>query len=460
MVGYAFMGTAHSQAWRTVNRVFDLPARAAMVAVAGRDAGKVAAAADRLGWAEAVTDWRELVARDDIDLIDICTPGDSHAEIALAALAAGKHVLCEKPLANTVAEAEAMTAAAAAARANGVRAMCGYNYRRVPAVALMARLIAEGRIGTVRHVRAVYLQDWIVDPAFPLVWRLQRERAGSGALGDIGAHIVDLTQYVTGQRIAGLSALTETFITERPLPADYSGLSATAENADSTAGPAGSAMGQVTVDDAALFVARLDGGAVATYEATRFATGRKNGLRVEVNGSAGALVFDLERLNELELYDATGHPDTQGFTRILVTESTHPYLSAWWPPGHTIGYEHSFTHQARDLIEAIATGTDPHPSFDDALNVQRVLDAVERSAKSGAWTSVGPAAAITPEPELTTGPEPITEPKPTSEPEAVSPLIPEPTPASAPEPQTVPASADGAGQRRGSWLRWGRTNRS
>jgi predicted dehydrogenase len=447
MVGYAFMGAAHSQAWRTVNRVFDLPARAAMVAVAGRDAGKVAAAADRLGWAEAVTDWRELVARDDIDLIDICTPGDSHAEIALAALAAGKHVLCEKPLANTVAEAEAMTAAAAAARAHGVRSMCGYNYRRVPAVALMARLIAEGRIGTVRHVRAVYLQDWIVDPAFPLVWRLQRDRAGSGALGDIGAHIVDLTQYVTGQRITGLSALTETFITERPLPADYSGLSA---------GAAGSAMGQVTVDDAALFVARLDGGAVATYEATRFATGRKNGLRVEVNGSAGALVFDLERLNELELYDAAANPDTQGFARILVTESTHPYLSAWWPPGHIIGYEHSFTHQARDLIEAIATGTDPHPSFDDALNVQRVLDAVERSAKSGAWTSVATAAAITPEPEPE--PQPTTESQPTSEPEAASPLTPAPTPA--PEPQTVAASADGAGQKRGSWLRWGKANRS
>ena len=388
MVGYAFMGAAHSQAWRTVNRVFDLPAAARMVAVAGRDAGKVSAAAARLGWAEAVTDWRELVARDDIDLIDICTPGDSHAEIALAALAAGKHVLCEKPLANTVAEAGAMAAAAAAARAGGVRSMCGYNYRRVPAVALMAQLIAAGRIGAVRHVRAVYLQDWIVDPQFPLVWRLQREKAGSGALGDIGAHIVDLTQYVTGQAITGLSALTETFITERPLPAESSGL---------TAGSAGTTMGQVTVDDAALFVARLAGGGVATYEATRFATGRKNGLRVEVNGSHGSLVFDLERLNELEFYDATTAPDTQGFTRILVTESTHPYLGAWWPPGHIIGYEHSFTHQARDLIEAIATGIDPQPSFDDALAVQRVLDAVERSAKSGAWTTVAPATTDGPD---------------------------------------------------------------
>jgi predicted dehydrogenase len=456
MVGYAFMGAAHSQAWRSVNRVFDLPARAAMVAVAGRDRGRVAAAADRLGWAEAVTDWRALVDRDDIDLIDICTPGDSHAEIALAALAAGKHVLCEKPLANTVAEAEAMTAAAAAARGHGVRAMCGYNYRRVPAVALMAQLIGAGRIGTVRHVRAVYLQDWIVDPAFPLVWRLQRNKAGSGALGDIGAHIVDLTQYVTGQHITGLSALTETFITERPLPTDSSGLSASAGNAD-PARAAGTAMGQVTVDDAALFVARLSGGAVATYEATRFATGRKNGLRVEVNGSAGSLVFDLERLNELHYYDATASPDTQGFTRILVTEPTHPYLNAWWPPGHIIGYEHSFTHQARDLIEAIATGTDPHPSFDDALGVQRVLDAVERSAKSGAWTSIGPASA---QPVQTLEPEPGNQLEPTPAPEAASPVTPAPTLASAPEPQTVSASVDGVGQRRGAWLRWGRANRS
>ena len=379
MVGYAFMGAAHSQAWRIVNRVFDLPIRARMVAVCGRDAGKVSAAAQRLGWDEAVTDWRALVARDDIDLIDICTPGDSHAEIAIAALAAGKHVLCEKPLANTVAEAEAMTAAAAAARSRGVRAMCGYNYRRVPAVSLMADLVAAGRVGTIRHVRAVYLQDWIADPEFPLVWRLQRERAGSGALGDIGAHIVDLTQFVTRQFITGVSAVTETFVTERPLPAEASGLSASAGTVH---------RGTVTVDDAALFVARLSGGAVATYEATRFATGRKNGLRVEINGSAGSVVFDLERLNELSFFDATQPAAEQGFRRILVTEPSHPYLSAWWPPGHTIGYEHSFTHEVRDLMEALASDRDPHPSFEDALQVQYVLDAVERSAKSGSWTTV------------------------------------------------------------------------
>ncbi len=381
MVGYAFMGAAHSQAWRTVNRVFDLPARARMVAVAGRSAGKVAAAAQRLGWAEYTTDWRELVERDDIDLIDICTPGDSHAEIALAALAAGKHVLCEKPMSNTVAEARTMVAAAAAARTRGVRAMCGYNYRRVPAVSLLRELIAAGKLGEIRHVRAVYLQDWIVDPNFPLVWRLQKDYAGSGALGDIGAHIIDLTQFVTGQLVTGVSALTETFVKQRPLADASAGLAAVG---DGRLGP----LGDVTVDDAALFLGRLSGGAVATFEATRFATGRKNGLRVEVNGSLGSAVFDLERLNELSFFDGTAPAREQGFTRILVTEPTHPYLLAWWPPGHVLGYEHSFTHQMRDLIEAVATGQDPSPSFEDALQVQQVLDAVERSAADNAgWTS-------------------------------------------------------------------------
>ena len=383
MVGYAFMGAAHSQAWRTVNRVFELPARATMVAVCGRDAALVAEAAGRLGWAEAVTDWRALIARDDIDVIDVCTPGDSHAEIAIAALEAGKHVLCEKPLANTVDEARAMVAAAAKARALGVRSACGFNYRRVPAVSLMRDLVAAGRLGTIRHVRAVYLQDWITDPNFPLVWRLQKDKAGSGALGDIGAHIIDLTQFVTGQSITGVAGLTETFIKERPLPATSSGLSASA--GDQT----GVATGEVTVDDAAVFVARLSGGGLATYEATRFATGRKNGLKVEINGERGSLVFDLERLNELQFYDATLPTAEQGFNRILVTEGDHPYVAAWWPPGHILGYEHSFTHEMRDFIEAVATGADPTPSFEDALQVQLVLDAVARSGSAdAAWISV------------------------------------------------------------------------
>jgi predicted dehydrogenase len=387
MVGYEFMGAAHSQAWRTVNRVFDLPVRARMAAICGRNESKVAAAAARLGWDGYSTDWRELIGRDDIDVVDICTPGDSHAEIAIAALAAGKHVLCEKPLANSVDQARAMVAAADKARAAGVRAMCGFNYRRVPAITLMRQLVADGRLGAIRHVRAVYLQDWIIDPQFPLVWRLQRDKAGSGALGDIGAHIVDLTQYVTGQRISGVSALTETFVKRRPLPAESSGLAASADG--DRAGQAAPATGPVTVDDAALFIARLDGGAIATYEATRFATGRRNGLRVEINGSLGSVAFDLERLNELEFYNATTPGPEQGFTRILVTEPEHPYLSAWWPPGHIIGYEHSFTHEMRDFIAAIADGTDPTPSFAEALGVQLVLDAVTLSAAQGSsWTDV------------------------------------------------------------------------
>jgi predicted dehydrogenase len=381
MVGYAFMGAAHSQAWRTVNHVFDLPLPARMTVVCGRSAEAVAAAARRLGWAGYETDWRAVIARDDVDLIDICTPGDTHAEIALAALAAGKHVLCEKPLANSVVEAREMVTAAAAAQTRGVRAMCGYNYRRVPAVALMRRMVAAGRIGTVRHVRAAYLQDWLVDPEFPLVWRLRKDVAGSGALGDIGAHIIDLTQYVTGQSIAAVTALTETFVKSRPLPSVSSGLSASG---------VASSRGDVTVDDAALFLARLDGGAVATYEATRFATGRKNALRVELNGSLGSLVFDFERMNELAFFDAARPGPERGFSRILVTEAEHPYMSAWWPPGHLIGYEHSFTHQARDLIEAIGEGRDPAPSFSDALRVQLVLDAVARSAESSLWTEVEP----------------------------------------------------------------------
>ncbi|GAA3772847.1 Gfo/Idh/MocA family oxidoreductase [Plantactinospora mayteni] len=387
MVGYAFMGAAHSQAWRTVNRVFDLPVRARMALICGRDESKVADAAGRLGWEGHTTDWRELIARDDIDIVDVCTPGDSHAEITIAALEAGKHVLCEKPLANTVEEARAMVAAAAKAQTVGVRAMCGFNYRRVPAVSLMRELVASGRLGVIRHVRAVYLQDWITDPQFPLVWRLQKDKAGSGALGDIGAHIIDLTQFVTGQRITGVSAITETFVKERPLPAESSGLAASADGA-------GAATGQVTVDDAAVFVARLDGGGLATYEATRFATGRRNALRVEINGSLGSVAFDLERLNELEFYDAAEPGVEQGFRRILVTEGDHPYMAAWWPPGHIIGYEHSFTHELRDFLAAVAAGSDPTPSFTDALQVQLVLDAVARSAELGSsWTGVEPVPA-------------------------------------------------------------------
>ena len=380
MVGYAFMGAAHSQAWRTVNRVYDLPVAARMTAICGRDEARTAEAAARYGWASAETDWKVLVGRDDIHLVDVCTPGSSHAEIAIAALEAGKHVLCEKPLANTVAEARAMTEVAERVRAQGVRSMVGFNYRRVPAITLARQLVEQGRLGTIRHVRAVYAQDWIIDPEFPLVWRLQADQAGSGALGDIGAHIIDLAQFVTGQRITGVSGLTETFVKERPLPVEASGL----------AGSGGSGRGQVTVDDAALFMARLDGGALGSFEATRFAAGRKNGMGFEINGDGGSVAFSFESMNELQFFDATEDVDTQGFRRILVTEPSHPYVSAWWPPGHILGYEHTFTHEVRDLLECIGTGTDPEPSFADGLQVQEVLEAVVASAEnSSAWTPVG-----------------------------------------------------------------------
>ncbi|MFC4112547.1 Gfo/Idh/MocA family protein [Nonomuraea zeae] len=371
MIGYAFMGRVHSQAWRSVGAFFDLPLAPRMAVLAGRSKERTETAAAQLGWAGIETDWRELVKRDDVQIVDICTPGDSHAEIAIAALEAGKHVLCEKPLANTVAEAEAMVAAAAAAPG---KSMVAFNYRRVPAVALARRFVEEGRLGEIRHVRAQYLQDWIVDPDFPLVWRLQKDKAGAGALGDIGSHIVDAAQFITGQQVVGVSALTETFIKERPLAAESAGLGATGT----------AEKGTVTVDDAALFIGRLSGGAVASFEATRFASGRKNAMRIEINGSLGSLSFDFESMNELWLSQGGG-----GFERILVTEPDHPYVGAWWPPGHGLGYEHTFTHEVKDFLEAIATGADPTPSFADGLRVQKVLAAVERSAADGSrYTNV------------------------------------------------------------------------
>lgn len=384
MIGYGFMGAAHSQALRTAPRVFDLPVDVEMAVVVGRNADAVADAAAKWGWAESAADWREVIARDDIDLVDIVTPGGSHAEIAVAALEAGKHVLCEKPLANAVVEAEAMTDAAERAAARGIRSMVGFTYRRVPAVTLMRDLIAQGRIGRVQQVRASYRQDWLVDPAMPLGWRLQKEHAGSGALGDIGAHAIDLAQFVTGQDVTAVSGVLETIVRERPLQGSGSGLSGTAAEG----------MGEVTVDDLAIFTGRLSSGALAAFEATRFATGRKNALAIEVSGDLGALAFDFEDLNVLQWYDRTAPSEVQGFTRIIATEPEHPYVDAWWPAGHMLGYEHGFSHQVKDLVEAIADGTDPHPTFAEGLHVQRVLAAVEESsAHDSRWVRVAAPAA-------------------------------------------------------------------
>ena len=378
LIGYAFMGAAHSQAWRTAPHFFDLPLTPAMQVVCGRDAARVADAAERLGWTETATDWHRLLERTDIDLIDVCTPGHTHAEIVIAALEAGKHVLCEKPLANSVEEAEAMTRAAERAAADGVRAMVGFTYRRVPAISLARQLVAEGRLGTLHHVRAQYLQDWIVDPQAPLSWRLEKDKAGSGALGDIGAHIIDITQFITGDTITRVSGRLRTFVDERPLPSEHAGLS----------GTAGTGTGKVTVDDAATFLADFRGGAMGVFEATRFASGRKNAIRIEINGSRGSIAFDFEDMNVLHFFDGTEDAGTAGFRRILVTEAVHPYVGAWWPPGHVIGYEHGFIHQAVDLVRAIADGTDPTPTFADGLQVQRVLAAVETSSDNDSWQEI------------------------------------------------------------------------
>lgn len=276
-----------------------------------------------------------------------------------------------------------MAAAARAAAARGAWAMCGFTYRRTPALALARRLVEAGRIGTVRQVRAQYLQDWLHDPDAPMTWRLDKAKSGSGALGDLGAHLVDTTQWLTGQAITGVSAILETFVTSRPVSGERAGLGGHGDTG------ADAPRGEVTVDDAALFTARFADGPIATFEATRFALGRKNALRVEINGTAGSIAFDFEESNVLQFFDGTESVEEQGFRRILVTEPEHPYVSAWWPPGHGLGYEHGFTHQVVDLVNAIAENRQPEPSFDDGLQVQRVLGAVEDSAANdSAWTAI------------------------------------------------------------------------
>jgi predicted dehydrogenase len=369
MVGYQFMGRAHSHAWRNVASVFPEIDPPRMVALAGRDEVAASAAASRLGWSESTSDWRALIDRPDVDLIDICAPGYAHPEIAIAALEAGKHVLCEKPLANSLDEARPMADAARQGSHSGTLSMVGFNYRRVPALELARRLIAEGAIGEVRHVRGAYLQDWGADETIPLLWRFEAEHAGTGALGDIGSHLVDISQHLIGQSVIGVSGLTETFVTKR-------------SRID------GGGEGPVTVDDLAVFAARFEGGITGNFEATRVASGRKNAMRVEVDGSGGGLAFDLERLNELQFFEGDHAADRRGFRTILVTEEVHPWLRAWWPPGHMLGWEHTFTHQAHDLLVAIREHTAPAPGFDSGLQVQAVLEAVQASAAEGRWLEV------------------------------------------------------------------------
>jgi predicted dehydrogenase len=368
LVGYKFMGKAHSNAYRQVGRFFDLALSPRMRALCGRDEEAVKAAAAALGWEGYETDYRRLLERDDVGLVDVATPGNTHREISVAALEAGKHVICEKPLANSLDEAREMLEAA---RAAGTVNMVCFNYRRAPAVQLAKRLVDEGRLGEIRHWRAVYLQDFILDPELPLIWRFRREVAGSGALGDLGAHLVDLAHFLVGP-ITGVIGTTETFIKERPLEEP------------------GAGWGEVTVDDAAAFLARFENGAIGTFEATRLAPGRMNHNSFEINGSSGSLAFDLERMNELQVYFEDDPPEVRGFRTVMVTEPDHPYVEAWWPPGHIIGYEHTFIHTVKDLLDGIDAGESPAPTFEDGYRCQAVLDAVERSIESGSWTE--PAA--------------------------------------------------------------------
>ncbi len=362
LIGYNFMGKAHSNAWRQAPHFFDLSAGVRMKTICGRNRAAVKKAATKLGWENAQTDWRRVINDAKIDIVDICTPNDSHCEIAIAAAQAGKAILCEKPLARNIDEAEKMVRAVKKARV--VNMVC-HNYRRVPAIVLAKQMIERGEIGDhIFHFRARYAQDWIVDPNFPLVWRLQSDPAGSGALGDIFSHIVDLARYLVGE-FREVCGMMETFVKQRPLERNRR------------------VKAKVTVDDAVTMIGRFKNGALASLEATRFAPGRKNSITLEINGSTGSLFFDLEEMNRLKFFSRRDPHDRQGFRDILVTESTHPYISNWWPPGHVIGYEHTFVHTIADFVRAVLEGKSAHPTFADGLQTQRMLSAVSRSAKMG-----------------------------------------------------------------------------
>jgi predicted dehydrogenase len=377
LLGSKFMGRAHSNAWAKVAHFFDADPRPVMHTVAGRNAEELAAFASQWGWANPSIDWREVVSDPEIGLVDIGTPNNVHAEQAIAALEAGKHVACEKPLAGTLADAEAMAAAAAAATG---QTFVWYNYRRVPAVALAHQLVRSGAIGRVYHARACYLQSW-GGPDTPLLWRFQGDIAGSGAHGDLNAHIIDAVRFVTGEEITTVEgAIEHTFIEERELLDEGAG----GEIAGSGAATAG-AKGQSTVDDAVMFLARLSGGGIASFEASRLATGYHNANRFEIHGELGALRFDFERMNELGFYDASGDGQTAGWTTIDVTRGGdgHPYADAWWPDSHGLGYEHAFVNQAADILTMVGGGAPvvPMPDFADALKTQKVLHAAIESAR-------------------------------------------------------------------------------
>lgn len=374
LVGYKFMGKAHSAAYLKVDKFFDLDAKPVMKALCGRDKAGVAAFAEKFGWESYETSWEKLVARKDIDLIDIGAPGNVHRDIAVAAAENGKHVFCEKPLAFTLQDAREMLDAV---RKAGVKHMVNFNYRKCPAVSLAKQMIKNGAIGDVRHVRCTYLQDWLVDPNFPMNWRLRQETAGSGAHGDLAAHSIDLARFLAGE-ISEVVGTKKTFITERPAEGTSHGISATA----------GEGTEKVTVDDCSLFLAKYASGAVGSFEATRLAPGRKNFNRIEVNGSKGSLVWCFEDLNYLDYYSTEDAGDSRGFRRIIATEGSHPYAGAWWPPGHMLGYDHAFVNAVYDMLQAIANDTHASPCFLAGARCVAVLEAVDKSVASGKWEKV------------------------------------------------------------------------
>jgi predicted dehydrogenase len=371
IIGTGFMGKAHSTAWSAAPKFFTLGIKPVMKVACDTQTECTTTFANNWGWEDVETDWRKVVERKDIDIIDICTPTWLHKEIAIAAVKNGKHVFCEKPICLSYDDAREMYEAAEKA---GVVHYLNHNYRRAPAVSFAKQLIDEGKIGRIYHWRGAYLQDWITDPNFPLTWHLQKKFAGAGPHFDLNSHSVDLGRFLVGDIIT-VTAMLKTFIPERPLPGKDAGTF--------KAGTGATDKGQVTVDDAAFMLVEFENGALGSFEASRFANGRKNYNYFEIYGSKGSLVFNLERMNELQYLDLSDSADEQGFRTILVTNSTHPYVSAWWPPGHIIGYEHEFSHAVVDFLTAIEKSTKIAPNFYDGMRAMQVLEAAIKSSTTG-----------------------------------------------------------------------------
>ena len=370
------MGKAHSHAYHDIPLFFPDIATPVKQVICGRDAVGLKAARLQFGWKHAETDWRRVLERDDVDAIDISAPTNVHKEIVMATCAKGKDLFCEKPLALSLSDARNMLQAA---RTAGIRHMVGFNYRFAPAVQLAKKLIDEGRVGKIYHFRGFFLQDWIIDPDFPLVWRLQKDIAGSGSHGDLGAHVIDLAHYLVGG-LAEVIGMSETFVKQRPLPSEMTGLSGKGD-ADGPKAP-------VTVDDATLFLAKFENGALGSFEVSRFAPGHRCTNSFEINGSLGSIRFDFERVNELEVYFTNDASDVQGFRRILATDSAHAYSTHWWPPGHTLGYEHTFIHEMVEWLMAMKEDRQPVPNFEDGVKCQQVLEAVDISIERRQWVRV------------------------------------------------------------------------